>query len=318
MEIKEFNKDESIESLEALKTVYPEKTAVIETELRKLRSGAAEEANVAHYLDRDIGRSRNSIILHGLRIEFKGQVFQIDHLIVSRALIFTLLETKSAKHGLKVDARGNFYRMFKGKPVGMPSPVEQVESQARLLQEFLQTMEILPKRLGVSLRPVLRSYVTLSPSVKFECATDYDDAKIIRYDQILKINDDAENDINVVGRLLNFVSYETLEEIGKRLMAQHTPHSIDWVGKLKLGQSTQKLETPISADAGNKVDHHVCKKCGADKLEIKHGYGYYFRCFACGEATKISLPGPGKLKKQGVEFFYVEEGKPDVLFHRNV
>jgi hypothetical protein len=318
MIIKPSEDNQNILELERLLQLHPEKASIINEELRKLRSGQAEENNVAHFLDRECGSSRISVVLNDLRFEYRGQVFQVDHLIINRFLIFTLLETKSAKFGLKVDKRGNFSRSYKGRFSNIPSPIEQVRSQSELLAEYLNGFDLFPRRLGVKLKPFFQSFVTISPKVHFESHPEFDASSIIRYDRIFQDIEAAGYKFNAAGRLLNKVSYETLEEIAQNLCRHHIPKLTDWTSKLQLNAQPEKLqsnappcETPISTYP------KTCRECSSDLVTIKHGRSYYFSCAACGKNTPVKLPGPGKLRKEGNNFYFSAADGVETLYHRN-
>ena len=324
MIIKPTEENRNIKELERLLELHPDKGGVILSELRKLRAGQTEENNVAHYLDRECGSSRSSVILHDLRFEYRGQVFQIDHLIINRALIFTLLETKSAKYGLKVDAQGNFFRNWKGHYQGIPSPIEQVQSQQRMLTEYLSGFDFFPKRLGVKLRPVFQSYVTISPRVHFQADPGFDASSVIRYDRIFGDIEKAGAKFSIAGRLMNMVSYETIEEIGANLAQHHIPKDIDWNARLKLSTKVAIDDVPPLKTGLEDVDVlqsasslHTCVTCSSPDVTIKYGRNYYFACQACGKNFATALPGPGKLRKEGKSFFYVSDRKPEALYHTN-
>lgn len=347
MILKPTDENRNIVELERLKALYPDREEQISQELRKIRAGHKEEQNVAHYLDRDLGSTDYSVVLHDLRLEYRGQVVQLDHLIINRALIFTILETKSAKYGLKVDEKGNFSRLFNGKYTNFASPIEQVNSQARMLDEYVNGYGLLPKRLGMKLKPFVQGFVTISPTVNFECSPSFDARQVIRYDRVLKEMENAPAKFNLFGRLASFVNYETLEEIGQTLIRHHVPKDVDWVGRLRLGKPktevvAEKAETEgqraapeapqiatvnettpapatVHAEAApsEKPAEHVCKHCGSSKLEMKYGRSYYFYCGDCEKNTAAKLPGPGRIRKEGNNFFYVEASKPEALYFTN-
>jgi len=324
MIIKPTEENRNIRELERLLALNPGKGEIILGELRKLRAGQAEESNVAHYLDRECGASRNEVILHDLRFEYRGQVFQIDHLIIDKRLIFTLLETKSAKFGLKVDGKGNFFRTWKGQDQGMPSPIEQVRSQERMLAEYLNGFDFFPKRMGIKLKPYFQSYVTISPKVRFDADPGFDASAVIRYDRIFGDIEKAGAKFSVAGRLLNKVSYETIEEIGSSLARHHIPKDIDWSTRLNLKSKAGTSDTALRTAPDASIDvkdvipsPHHCTACSSPDLAIKYGRNYYFACQACGRNFPTTLPGPGKLRKEGKRFLYVSDGQPDVLYHVN-
>lgn len=58
----------------------------VERELKCLQSGERNEQNSAYYLDFRFKNSQNWALLHDLRIEHRGRVAQIDHLLINRFL----------------------------------------------------------------------------------------------------------------------------------------------------------------------------------------------------------------------------------------
>lgn len=327
MIIKPTDESHDIAELERLLALHPNRADVIGTELKKLRAGRSEELNVAHHLDRDFGSSRISVILHDLRFEYRGQVFQIDHLIINQFLMFYLLETKSARYGLKVDGKGNFSRAYKGVYTGMASPIKQVQSQGRLLSEYLDGFELLPKRLGLRLKPSIHPFVTISPKTDFNCDPNFDDSSIIRYDSLLDSMVAENKSFNIVGRLASKVSYETLEELGHNLTKHHLPKTKDWKAILRLtdtqasknvaATTAEPTADPTSSSHASTLPIHRCIHCQSDHLTIKYGRNYYFACNACSKNSAINLPPGEKLRKEGNNFFLTKSGGEASLYHTN-
>lgn len=106
----------------------------------RLRAGNEAEKQMAFQLDRRFEDADDVFLIHDLRIEHGHHAFQIDHLVVNRYGI-SLVESKSIHTKVTItrhdERREHWSREFNGKEEGIPSPVRQVQEQARLLQEFL-------------------------------------------------------------------------------------------------------------------------------------------------------------------------------------
>lgn len=102
----------------------------------KLQWGDKVENDVAFYLRRHFTEDNNIFIYHDLRIEFKGEVAQIDHLILYRKG-FIIIESKSIKGKVQVNEALEWQRTVREKWIGMPSPITQAELQAKLLKKLL-------------------------------------------------------------------------------------------------------------------------------------------------------------------------------------
>lgn len=120
----------------------------------RLKAGDEAERQMAFLLDRRFEERDDVFLLHDLRIQKGRHAFQIDHLVITRYGI-ALIESKSIHSKVSItrhDARREHWsREFRGREEGIPSPVRQVQEQARLLQDYLRENAelILGKLLGL-------------------------------------------------------------------------------------------------------------------------------------------------------------------------
>lgn len=145
----------------------------------RLRAGDEAEKQMAFLLDRRFEERDDVFLLHDLRIQKGKHAFQIDHLVITRYGI-SLIESKSIHSTISIvrhdERREHWSRTFRGREEGIPSPVRQVQEQARLLQAFLNDNreEILGKVLFVVQRGYKNcpfdTYVGVSTSATFNLA----------------------------------------------------------------------------------------------------------------------------------------------------
>ncbi|WP_298600206.1 nuclease-related domain-containing protein [Zoogloea sp.] len=120
----------------------------------RLKAGDEAERQMAFLLDRRFEERDDVFLLHDLRIQKGKHFFQIDHLVVTRYGI-ALIESKSIHSKVSItrhdERREHWSREFRGRNEGIPSPVRQVQEQARQLQEYLRenAEQILGKMLGL-------------------------------------------------------------------------------------------------------------------------------------------------------------------------
>ena len=120
----------------------------------RLKAGDEAERQMAFLLDRRFEERDDVFLLHDLRIQKGRHAFQIDHLVVTRYGI-ALIESKSIHSKVSIirhdERREHWSRAFRGREEGIPSPVRQVQEQARLLQDYLRENAelILGKLLGL-------------------------------------------------------------------------------------------------------------------------------------------------------------------------
>ena len=95
--------------------------------------GAVAEKQMAFYLNRQFGESKDVFVFNDLRVERNGEVAQIDHLIV-HLYGLVIIESKSVNGSITV----NEHLEFERKTTGIPSPIEQARRQGALLRLLLE------------------------------------------------------------------------------------------------------------------------------------------------------------------------------------
>lgn len=199
-------------------------------ELMRTQRGIEGERDAAHYIDSAFKDSANLAVIHDLRIVVDGDVAQIDHLIVNRALMFYLLETKCFGGSVQINDRGEFSVEYPGDRVyGIPSPMEQSHRHERVLLKLLEKLEI-TGRLGV--KPRFFHAVLLHP----KAVIDRPDRKAFNTDNVIKADQISswhkrhiDEEIGVTGLMtgmLNFHSTDTARGWAEKIARQHRPPNL--------------------------------------------------------------------------------------------
>lgn len=199
-------------------------------ELMRTQRGIEGERDAAHYIDSAFKDSANLAVIHDLRIVVDGDVAQIDHLIVNRALMFYLLETKCFGGSVQINDRGEFSVEYPGDRVyGIPSPMEQSHRHERVLLKLLEKLEI-TGRLGV--KPRFFHAVLLHP----KAVIDRPDRKAFNTDNVIKADQisswhkrHVDEEIGVTGLMtgmLNFHSTDTARGWAEKIARQHRPPNL--------------------------------------------------------------------------------------------
>jgi Nuclease-related domain len=216
---------------------------LIERELKTMRSGVSGEKDSAYYIDFYFGDSRNWAVIHDLRLEHKGKVAQIDHLLINRFFDIYVLESKSFSHNLKITPEGEF-QVFYGKEwIGMPSPIEQNKRHIHLLDLFLKYYDILPKRVGITIRPRFKNLILVSPKsvIRRPLKKKFDTGSVIKADTLrTKIDwdlDKGRNPLADLATLSKICSSGTLMKTERILAGFHKPKRIDF--RTKFGVMTK-------------------------------------------------------------------------------
>ena len=215
-----------LQELDQSPQLNTEQKAWLKDELWRLRTGMQGEKDAAFYIDADYARNDNYYVLHDLRIEVDGEVAQIDHLLMSRTLIY-LLETKNFNGNVQINEHGEFTITYaNGKRIGIPSPLEQSRRHEQVLLKLFD-------RLGIRARtggPLECHHVVLfHPKVVIERPDprQFDTSNIIKADGLRTWHDRfVDKEVGVLKTLtlsLNVRSQATVKEWAEKLARQHRP-----------------------------------------------------------------------------------------------
>lgn len=190
---------------------FPRKRQIVE-EVRILRAGIKGEQESSYLLDFHFKASRNTAIIHDLRLKVNGRVAQIDHLLLHRTLNIFVLETKHFKSGLKITEEGEFLRWnaYEKAYEGMPSPLAQNERHVAVLRDAFEQIDM-PTRLGKRLTPVFLSYVLVSPRARIERPKRFDTSHVLKADML-----SVEDELNKRGLLKGAGGIMRIVESAKR------------------------------------------------------------------------------------------------------
>jgi Nuclease-related domain len=269
---------------------------LIERELKILRSGVKGEKDSAYFLDFSFKTANNHVVIHDLRLEHQGLTAQIDHLLIDRLLDFYILESKNFSYGIKITDIGEFMVWTGKRYQGIASPIEQNKRHIELLKKIIKANEIMPKRLGVTLSPLFKNYVLISPASRIDRPSNskFDTSSVIKADIF---SSEYEKEIPTAKALISvakIVSTESIIEIGKKIIKLHKPGKINYAAKFGIKENSE--EKPMRAKTAEIVDDKICAGCGAkvsEKVfkycrENKNFFGGKVLCYKCQDALKKS------------------------------
>jgi hypothetical protein len=283
--------DKAIQELETIRQIpnLAEDThAKIEKELKTLKAGNKGEKDAAYYIDLYYRNNQNWAVIHDLRIEHNGDVAQIDHLMINRLFEFYILETKSFAYGLKITENGEFLFWNGNRYIAMQSPIEQLNRHILVLERLLKNEDILPKRLGMELRPSFKPYVLVSPTSTLirPDRKKFNSDTVIKSDVLFKqIQNDADNVklVEVFSGLAKLISVETLIELTHRLATFHHPIAINYRAKFGIQPvKEEKTNIPVTknyfcANCKKTISEKAAMFCFTNKKRFD-GKAYCFDC----------------------------------------
>lgn len=292
---KRDSKESDIKELTSLLSLpLPDnKKFLIERELRFVKSGDKGENDSAYFIDFDYGLSKNYAIIHDLRLEHKGRVAQIDHLLINRFLNFYLLESKNYSYGIKIIDDGQFLIMHKNDYIAIESPIEQNKRHIALLEKVVEEKEIMPTRLGLTISPVFKSYVLISAKSRLirPSASRFDTTSVIKADTLassIEKEIEAMSPLSVIASAGKMCSSETVMSIAKILAKLHKPIKIDYKKRF-VSEEIPPMKREPATDQMAAVKSYYCSKCKKTITEKvakfcwdnKRKFGGKAYCFDC-------------------------------------
>jgi hypothetical protein len=279
-----------IDILESLKS-HPGADSIAKTrlsdEIRNIRAGRAGESVAAYAMNFDLGKTANWIVIHDLRIEHEGLTAQIDHLVIDRVLNFYICESKSFANGVSINEMGEFTTFYDRRPHGVASPIEQNRRHIRVLESLAKSGALnLPKRLGLTIKPKMISFVLVSkgsiqrPTRKFPGLET-----VIKSDQLtttLMARSDQENPF----MMARVIGVETLADIGRQLVDLHRPKPFDWAAKFGLRPAPatrEPISPPVTPPQNHPPEASIAEPVAVTPLARKTASAV--SCITCGDSV---------------------------------
>lgn len=284
------------------------------------RAGYEAERQMAHYLRRAFAEDPHNFIFHNLRLERRGEVAQLDHLILHRSGVL-VVESKSVAGQVRVNEHGEWSRWWNGQGRGMPSPVLQARRQLELLLALLgdHTAELMDRSLlGLRRRTFagVRGDVLVAVSDSGRITRGADVPELAKADQV---PDRVKALLRAAqGRTFGAFGFTDAEltRLQAFLSTRHVP-APPQAGMSPAPPPETRPESRSAAPVRTSQERQsqarprpdvACRACRGTDLGVQSGkYGYYFKCAGCGGNTPAKpvcaqCGQPGKVSKRGLEF----------------
>lgn len=190
----------------------------LERDLAILRAGIKGEEEAAYLIDFELKDTPNWAVIHDLRLEWKGRVAQIDHLVLDRFLDAYVVESKNYRTKVR-HANGGWERLAYNHWEGIPCPGEQNRRHILVLEEMVAALRLAPMRLGV---PMGLAYINVV-AVGSACSVVGEFPKgvrVMRMDQMVR---QFRADDPSLLSAFKMISAETLQDFAANLVMEHKP-----------------------------------------------------------------------------------------------
>jgi hypothetical protein len=267
---------------------------------------------MAFYLRRGFADDASLAIFNDLKLSVGGDGFQIDHLVLHRSGAI-IIESKSVTTRVRVNALAEWERYFNGSWNGMPSPIAQANAQAMQFRRLLNAhkADLLGKLAGLLQKGFGCFRIDVLVAISDSGAIDRADPAIAT---------EATKADFICDRVRSLVAaQQNSARLIKGENVAITESEFSTVQQFLLrSASWKRVKAPAPPPVPMRASGLSCSKCSDGDGSIQHGrFGYYWKCNPCGGNTKISLPGPGRLRKNGRIFTFVADDGRETAFHTN-
>jgi hypothetical protein len=231
--------------------------AAVEEELSRALAGAQGENEAARCIDRALEGSEDWAVIHDLRLERKGRVAQIDHLLIGRRFDLLVIGSRHVATALRVDSGGEFHIRSGSGWKTIPSPIEENTRHIIVLNELINHHQLLPTRLGLPMQPSFRNLIL----VPAECQVSprrADEAIIVKIDRLDSRLAEFTGGSNPVCDILSVTkvcSTRTIIDFARALVGLHRPAACDYAARFGIDLPAPPVKRP--------ADRQRCQECGA-------------------------------------------------------
>lgn len=273
------DKSKQIQTLEDLlsRSKSDAQKRLIETDLKRVKSGYEAEKENAYYLNFKLEKNKNLILLHDIRLEHDGRTAQFDHLLISRFGI-ELLESKSSKGTMTINDDGSL-DLKNGKYTNtFPNPLEQSKRHAAVLKEFIAASELLSKRIDIFGGIDISSKVLINPKTTLTNKQLPDGFE--RADSFISNRNKEIDNIGIfkaVGLFSKGYNIDKAKEIAQMIVDAHKPVEFDYAKKFKIakdvpaGEEDNDTVYVASSNEESKTENinKICPRCKEGELIVR-------------------------------------------------
>ena len=230
----------------------------LERELAITKSGIHGEEDTAYQINFFLEKAKNWTVIHDLRLEWKGRVAQIDHLVFNRMLEVYVVEGKNYTTKIR-HANGGWEREVYGRWEGIASPVEQNEMHIAVLKEVIKEANLAPKRLGMPMPFSFFNVVLVAPTCSIT-GTFPNGTRVYRRDAFTKEIEKADGSPLSV---LKVVAPQTLHDFTRKLAGFHIAAPASGGIRKSAPAPSMTFNFQACANCGVAVSAAVARYCAA-------------------------------------------------------
>lgn len=177
-------------------------------------------------LDALFADSEQWALIHDLRIEFRGEVAHIDHLLINRMFEGWVMTGGQFSEGLILTNKGQAYAYVAGARVPTVSPLIETRRGVALLTRLLAADSDLAERVGATTPPRFKPLTLIPDKALLEVPVQFPDrSEILRMQDLPEFLSKASPPRPTLASLARTVSPGILSQLGRHLAAMHCAHT---------------------------------------------------------------------------------------------
>ncbi len=179
--------------------------------------------NACSQIDSYFADSKDWLVIHDLRIQHAHQIIQINHLLISSALDFYIVDSRYLKSGLTLNENGQCWVQNNNRNVPIASPLNKLNRDIRIMRDIIKSAKQLPRFLGISPMINVQGYILTNPSLKTHkpLSSELDTSAVIASDMLFATV--WEKRQSWMRSKVNNIDSITLYKLTQALLSMHTP-----------------------------------------------------------------------------------------------
>lgn len=117
-------------------------------------------------IDSYFANSKDWLVIHDLRLAHEKRIIQINHLLISSALKFYIIDSRYLKNGLTLNENGQCRVQHGNHSTPIASPLNKLNRDIRILRDIIKNAKELPRFLSMSPMISVEGYILTNPALK--------------------------------------------------------------------------------------------------------------------------------------------------------
>ncbi len=233
----------------------------------RLRADTTSD-NACNQIDGYFAESKDWLVIHDLRIRHANRAIQINHLLISNACEFYIIDSRYIKNALVLNENGQCWVQTNQHKKTIASPLKKLNRDIRILRDIIENAKLLPRFLGISPTINIQGYILTNPAKKTQkpLSSALDTSAVIASDMLFAtVWEKRQKGQNWIGRKVNNINAATLHNLTQDLLSMHSPAIPTKLMTINLSNvehlREHEQDTSHCAQCGTPISTYVRDQC---------------------------------------------------------